>query len=195
MIGGNTLRDLCVSDWVTSSHMPRQGHRSAELNLVCKLTSKQIWGKLSEQTDWFKAKDFLKAEIRGTFRDPSVTPNNILFSVVEVKRNATAKHIIIAKPISQWQDTGMMVSLCSYSRTSSYSAAYCSIQPTYWTYLCVLPRGQWIRTLTHGCVAAPYVDVISTRGYQSWLSAMEKQLVHRQVDIAAIWLVIQLESR
>lgn len=134
------------------------GEATVQLNSIwlCKLTSKQIWGKLSEQTDWFKAKDSPKAEIRGTFRDPSATPNNILFSVVEVKSNATARHIIIAKPISQWQDTGMMVSLCSYGHTSSYSAVYCSIQPAYWTYLCVLPRGQWIRTLTHGCVAAPY---------------------------------------
>lgn len=124
-----TLSETSVQ--VIGSHSRiRHGKVAVQFNSIwhCKLTSKKIWGKLSEQTDWFKAKDSLKAEIKGTFRGPWATLHNILLTVVGVKRNATANHIIMVKPISQWRDAVMMLSLHRYSHISSYRVVYCRIQ-------------------------------------------------------------------
>lgn len=122
---------------------------AVQLNSIwyCKLTSKQICGKLSEQKDWFKAKNSPKAEIRGTFRGPWATQLNILFSVREVKRSATTNHIIVAEPISQWQCTVLMQSFYQHNHTSPYKVVL--------QYYYILPRGQRIKTLTRGCGTAP----------------------------------------
>lgn len=70
----------------------------------CKLTSKQIWGKLSVRVDWFKAKDSPEAEIRGTFRGPWAA----LYCTVGMNRNTN--HVRIEKP-SHWEGTVVTLSL------------------------------------------------------------------------------------
>lgn len=190
IIGWNTLEDIhtctparsqfkwaqsCIANWQASKFEATQMNKLIDL----------------------RPRILLKHKLGETFGGPQATLHNILFNVVRVKKNTNTNQILMAKPISQWQDIAMNLALYWYSHASSFSIAV--FNPVLY-----LHRGQWINSW-HVAVCCSiciifHADVVSTWGYQ--VPAQEKRSQLRQVYIMLCNLISQtllsvkqLESR